>query len=625
MKKSSTLLSLISIFISSLFLTPLSKAATGIAVPSMTQCDTLAQSFVTTWGVQGLSLSISYQGRLIYSRAFGHSDAGGTKAMQPHTVQRVASISKALASTGIMKLVESGQLDLDEHVFGPSGILSQDPYFASANVIDPRLFDVTVRHLLEHTGGWNELLPMTPSPLPPYPWGYPYNDPGSFPLHATLTLGEPNPARRRTLIKWRMQRMLDHNPGTVYNYSNTGFAMLAEVIEKKSGQSYKDFMQANVFGPMGIFDIKPGKSLLADLFERESEYFGGFTTLSATGNGQMVPWYYGGFWVENMDGYGGMTATTRDLVRFLNGVDGFNTRPDILDAKTLNLMVTPSAANSGYAKGWGVAGTGWFHNGQFDGTASLFERRSSQVNFAININEVPNGNFRPSLNPIALQCMNTAQSIPEHDLFDVPEQPATNFTAIPSGPTSLSLSWSSGNGTSRVVVMKRDSDPDEFPLDGTDYKASGSSHHPLGGGNFIVYSGSGNSVEVTGLAANANYRFRVYEFNKTTVSGNNSLYQLGRYLAGSGSTAPLQNATISGRVSLNTGRVTVNAVVELIDASNNIVAVARTSPFGYYYLTNALVGHAYTIRVRSKTATFADVPVTPGNSSVDIDIVGTSD
>ena len=106
--------------------------------------------------------------------------------------------------------------------------------------------------------------------------------------------------------------------------------VLGEVIEKKTGMTYENYVKQNIFAPLGIYDIRLGKNLLADKQEREGEYINPFTTLSAYGTGQFVPAQYGGASVEAMDAHGGWIATARDLVRLLTAVDGFPSRPDIL-------------------------------------------------------------------------------------------------------------------------------------------------------------------------------------------------------------------------------------------------------------------------------------------------------
>ena len=335
-------------------------AQTGIPVGSMGQCDAQMQTFLANYQIPGATYAITKNGKLIYMRAFGTADRAGTELTQPYHMFRIASISKPITSIAIMKLIENGQLSLDDKPFGPGGILHVDPYFANANVTDTRVYNITIRNLLEHTAGWNRYLPMSPNPLPPYPWGFGLSDPIDFPLHVTHTLGEPNPVSRRSMVKFLLQKGLDFTPGTSYQYSNIGFLVLGEVIEKKSGLTYENYVKQNILAPLGIYDIRLGKNLLADKLEREGEYITNptFTSLSAYGTGQMVPLEYGAVSVEAMDAHGGWISTSRDLLRLLTAVDGFPSRPDILSRTTLQTMTAPSAIQ--YQLCQGLGGKCWW-------------------------------------------------------------------------------------------------------------------------------------------------------------------------------------------------------------------------------------------------------------------------
>src|SRR6185436_8271842 len=125
---------------------------------------------------------------------------------QPYHMFRIMSVSKPVTAITIMKLREAGMLNLDDHIFGPGGILDADPYIAGATVSDSRIYDITVRNCLEHTTGWNKDLPMTPNPLPPYGFGFGISDPKEFPLHITSVLGEANPVTERQMVKFILQR-----------------------------------------------------------------------------------------------------------------------------------------------------------------------------------------------------------------------------------------------------------------------------------------------------------------------------------------------------------------------------------------------------------------------------------
>jgi CubicO group peptidase (beta-lactamase class C family) len=511
-------------------------AQTGIPIGSMSYCDTQMQTFLNNYQIPGATYAVTKNGRLIYMRAFGNANRAGTEATQPYHMFRIASLSKPITSIAIMKLIENGQLSLSDKPFGPGGILNADSYFANANITDTRVYNITIQNLLEHSAGWNRDLPMPPGPVSPYPWGYGASDPIDFPLHVTQTLGEANPVQRRSMIKFLIQKGLDFTPGTGYKYSNIGFLVLGEVIEKKTGMTYENYVKQNIFAPLGIYDIRLGKNLLADKLEREGEYITNptFTSLSAYGTGQFVPLEYGAVSVEAMDAHGGWISTARDLLRLLTAVDGFPSRPDILSATTIQNMSTPSANNLNYAKGWEVnsAGSRW-HTGALHGSSSIMVRTNSQYTWAVILNGRSQAtNFWNALDSQGWNCVNSTNTFPTHDFFDVPTQNASamNFSNITNN--SMTVNWTNGNGDGRVLLMRAGNAPNKFPLDGTEYAAG----VDLGDGNYVVYSGAGNNTTVSNLNSNTNYQFRLYEYKKNVNTGNYALYQLGNPAGGSQNT-----------------------------------------------------------------------------------------
>ncbi|MDQ4123800.1 MAG: serine hydrolase, partial [Acidobacteriota bacterium] len=499
------------------------------------------QTFLNNYQIPGATFAIAKNGKLVYMRAFGTANKAGTEATQPYHMFRIASVSKPITSIAIMKLIENGQLSLSDKVFGPGGILNADPYFANANVTDQRIYNITIQHLLEHSAGWNRNLPMPQNPLPPYPWGYGFSDPIAFPLHVTQTLGEPNPVTERALIKFLIQKGLDFAPGTASNYSNIGYLVLGEVIEKKTGMSYENYVKQNIFAPLGIYDIRLGKNLLADKQEREVEYITSptNTSLSVYGTGEYLPLQYGGENIEAMDAHGGWIATARDLVRLLTAVDAFPTRPDILSPSTIQIMTTPSAVSPGYAKGWQVNPSGmWSHGGALAGVRSMIFRTGNQYTWAILLNGQSAGSgFAGALTSLGFNCVNSTTAFPTHDLFDVPTQNASamNFSNITSN--SITVNWTNGKGDGRVLVMRAGSAPNKFPLDGTEYTVNPENPQvDLGDGNRVVYSGAGNSATLSNLNSNTNYQFRLYEYKKNANTGNYVLYQLANPASGSQNT-----------------------------------------------------------------------------------------
>ena len=106
-----------------------------------------ANGFLQQWNLAGLTMSIINDGKLVYAHGFGYSDVETKQQVTPGNLFRIASVSKLITAVAIMKLVEKKAISLDSKVFGPKAIL-KDPIFNS--VVDKRLYNINVRHLLAH-------------------------------------------------------------------------------------------------------------------------------------------------------------------------------------------------------------------------------------------------------------------------------------------------------------------------------------------------------------------------------------------------------------------------------------------------------------------------------------------
>lgn len=503
----------------------LSFAQTGIPTPTMSACDDLVLDFLATHDIPGATFALAKDGRLAYLRAFGHADLAGNETTQPYHLFRIASVSKPITAIAMMKLVEEGELSLNDKVFGAGGLLENHPVFSDADITDNRIFDITVRHLLEHSAGWNREVNCFPQPTSPYPWSFDGCDPIVAPLHVTQELGMPNPASEESLIRFLLEKGLNFNPGTDYAYSNIGFLVLGEIIEELSGLSYEDYVKNTILSPLGICDMHIGKNLLEDKMEREGEYTGNdFTTLSCYGTGELVPWEYGGFNLEAMDAHGGWIATARDLVRLLVAIDGFSSKPDILAPATISNMVAPSANNLYYAKGWSVnPANNWWHTGSLDGTASFFGRSNNGYTWAVILNKRQfSSNFWSDLDNLPWSCIANTNTFPAHDLMDLPLTNSSGISFPAVAAQSISASWNPGDGTHRLLVIKKGGPVNAFPLDGTTYAAG----DDLGNGCFVAYNGSGNNAQLDNLDTESTYHFRLFEYNLSANTGNYPLYML---------------------------------------------------------------------------------------------------
>jgi hypothetical protein len=228
-----------------------------------------------------------------------------------------------------------------------------------------------------------------------------------------------------------------------------------------------------------------------------------------------------------MDAPAGWIVTARDLTRLLVAVDAFETKPDLLDPDTIETMMTPSLNNHHYALGWQVnSEETWYHFGAMMGTAAFVARNADGYTWAIIVNGT--GPFGADWNDLPKDCIAATTSYPAHDLMAVPTRNASGVSFSDVTQDSVTVSWNPGNGDQRLLVGSKNEPVSAFPLDGVSYGASpvwglGSD---LGGENYVLSAGSGNSVTVTGLESETPYFFRVFELNQNVETGGYPLYML---------------------------------------------------------------------------------------------------
>jgi len=389
-----------------IFLSINSNAQTGLYVPQLANFDAAMLNLLSTYNVPGGQLAITYHGRLVYNRGFGFANTITQDSVYPNSLFRIASVSKPVTSIACMKLFEQGLLNLDAKAFGNTGILNDAIY---QNILDPLDTTITVRMLLQHSGGWNRNLS---------------GDPMFDAYNIATTMSVSSPPTPSVVIQYVLShKMLDFAPGTQSQYSNFGFCVLGRVIEKITGQTYKDYVLNNILTPLGITDMQLGFNLLANQHPNEVNYYdysGAPFAYSVYNNSTLVPWPYGGFNLEFMDSHGGWVSSCESLLKLVCAFDGFNTRPDILLAATIDTMIKPSAHDPNYGCGIAVnANNNWWHLGSLPGTTSEIVRNGNgQLNWAILLNtRDQNGNINSAIDNLVWTVLPTISSWPTIDLF----------------------------------------------------------------------------------------------------------------------------------------------------------------------------------------------------------------
>ncbi len=391
---------------------------TGASSAELHSFDELILARLKEKNIAGASAAIVKDGRLIYARGFGYADREKKIPVEPTTLFRLASVSKPITAVAMMTVLQNKKqgLSLDTPVFAYLGL---KPFTLPGHVEDPRIWKITIRNLLQHSGGWNR------------------DKSGDIMfqhLQIAKEMGVSSPIKHESLIRWGMGRQLDFDAGKEYAYSNFGFCVLGRVIEKATGMTYEKYVLKSVLKPMDITQMRIGKGSREDRFKEETVYYAsgnqmGESYVSADG-GKQLPLAYAFQSPEVMDAHGGWIASAVDMARFAaklnspsNGILTVASERELYSrpAKPLGLESDGSPAPVFYGLGWQVrdlgAGNGvnvW-HGGGMPGTNTILVRLSSGISWVL----LFNGDGAGDIDGLMHAAASKVRNWPQNDLFKV--------------------------------------------------------------------------------------------------------------------------------------------------------------------------------------------------------------
>jgi N-acyl-D-amino-acid deacylase len=368
---------------------------TGTADPNLTSFDDLMRSFLREHEIPGAALAVAKDGHVVYARGFGYADLERQQPVEPGSLFRIASVSKPVTAMAVMRLVEQGKLDLDGSVFEQ---LPHAPHLPVGHQPDPRLQSITVRQLLQHTGGWDRDISV---------------DPMFQSVAIAASLQSAPPAEPDDIVRFMMGWPLDFDPGTRHAYSNYGYCLLGRLLEHATGSTYEEHVRRDLLQPLGIRSMRIGCTLEHQRSEGEVRYYlpRDRFALAVVGDqpGVKVPRPYGAWYLEAMDSHGGWIASAIDLVRFGSAVAHWE-QSRLLSAESIRAIDAPPPGTVGhdeqgqpkavyYGLGWMVrhvnesGGVNRWHNGRFDGASSLLVLRHDGLCWAVlfNTSATPDG------------------------------------------------------------------------------------------------------------------------------------------------------------------------------------------------------------------------------------------
>ena len=366
--------------------------------------DQAINSFMNKWEIKGASVAVTKNGRLVYAKGFGYADVEAGRKMEPGNIFRIASVSKLITAVAIMHLVEQEKLDLDDEVFGLNGILNDSIYL---DYRDNRVEQITVRHLLLHKSGWSGRK----------------GDVMFTPHVIAYKMKSPFPVDTETTIRYALTKRLNYNPGSKYSYSNLGYAILGEIIEKVSGIGYQDYVKLAILNPLGISDMHIGHSYYEDKLFNEVRYYipdNSPPVLAYNSNKEYATRAYGGSNIEVLGAAGGWVASPAELLKLVAAIDGFNTKPDILSQESIDLM-SNNGKKGRELFGWkGSDGYGtWWRTGTLSGSSAQLIRQRNGITWVIILNTTTSKNSRihRDVSRMMFQAINSVKYWPDNDLF----------------------------------------------------------------------------------------------------------------------------------------------------------------------------------------------------------------
>ena len=330
------------------------------AQPELHAMDSIMQRYLKRWEIHGAQLAISRHDSLLYARGFGYADKDRQIPMEPSYIMRMASVSKLVTATGIMKLRDMGKIRLSDKVFGPKGILNDTFYVNS--IRDKRYFDITVEQLLRHKAGFT-------------------NYAGDA-IFSTRYIMQQNhlttPPDHRTLLRIVLRRHLGYTPGTAQRYCNIGYTLLSLIIEKRTGMSYENFMQRYVLNPAGCYDFHIAGNYLKDRRKNETVYYMHSSSVPVpefNNSGRMVVRCYGENDITTALGAGAWVASAAELCRLVASIDGDRIVPDVISPQAVKLM-TQEMPDHQFSLGWNFTPRNrpWIRTGSLVGTSALVLR-----------------------------------------------------------------------------------------------------------------------------------------------------------------------------------------------------------------------------------------------------------
>jgi len=316
--------------------------------------------FISCMKSKGLStgnILVYEKGEIVFQSSNGLRTIDPTDSLTLNSQFRLASVSKQFTSVAVMKLKQEGKLDYDQKV---SSILNDFPHD-----------NITIKHLLQHTSGIADYIKIISQNYVPQ-----------------------NSTKRDILgnneildIFYNSNPKLKFQPGEKFEYSNTGYLVLASIVEEVSKQHFREFLKENIFDPLNmnntlLYSYKEGYD--SDIPNRVFGY-----SLNEEKDGYELNDYHV---VNDVRGDGGIYSTINDLFKWNMALLDYKVVPKKLLDEAWRVGTLNNGEDFGYGYGWVIGDSSKpksvFHSGGWVGFVTyLYNEIDTKSGYVILTND----------------------------------------------------------------------------------------------------------------------------------------------------------------------------------------------------------------------------------------------
>ncbi len=312
---------------------------------SIQKIDSLMNALFSSHDFNG-NVLVAEKGKVVYSQSFGFANETTKEKLTENSIFETGSVSKQFTSMAVMMLKEQGNLQLDDEMRKYIPELSNYK-------------GITIRHLLHHTGGLPDYMEIMDS-----------------------LFDKSKIARNKDLIAIfsKYQPKVLFEPNSKFEYSNTGYVLLATIIENVSGLTYAEFLYKYIFKPLKMKNTFVYNRRLNPM-KIENYAFGYISPDSLTG--YILPDDFEEtkfvIWLDGIVGDGTVNSTATDLFKwdralYKNKLLSMEGMKSIFEVATLN-----NQTKTNYAMGWEIEKFDIYskmtrHGGSWPGYVAYIER-----------------------------------------------------------------------------------------------------------------------------------------------------------------------------------------------------------------------------------------------------------